>query len=288
MKQIRGKWAVVTGAASGIGRAIALKLADEGVNLFLVDKDNERLLETVYEAREQKVEVIPAICDLASATEISKCVEASLKSCPGGIDILVNCAGIAHYGPMKLMSADDWNRLLAVNLHAPIQFTRELLPTLLNRIEAHVVNVSSMFGFVGYQRWVAYSTSKFGLLGFSESLRAEFSREGLGVTALCPGCVDTPFYDSTPCGHQGRKTRRPPRFILTTPEVVASKAVRAIRRNRAFVLVTPLAYLLYYAKRFVPGAFHLGHNLDRYRTMKKKRVRLLQEASGVTGADSRQ
>ncbi|MEQ1840271.1 MAG: SDR family NAD(P)-dependent oxidoreductase [Verrucomicrobiales bacterium] len=279
MKQIRGKWALVTGAASGIGRAISLKLADEGVNLFLVDKDRERLLETVAESQTRKVEVIPAFCDLTNSSEISDCVGACLRACPGGIDILVNCAGIAHYGPMIQMSADEWNRLLAVNLHAPIQFTRELLPTLLNRMEAHVVNVSSMFGLVGYQRWVAYSTSKFGLLGFSESLRAEFSREGLGVTSLCPGCVDTPFYDCTPCGHKGRKTRKPPRFILTTPEVVATKTVRAIRRNKPFVLVTPLAYLLYYAKRFIPGAFYIAHNLDRRRTMKKKMAKLAQ--SGV-------
>lgn len=285
MRQIRGKWAVVTGAASGIGRAISLKLADEGANLFLVDRDRERLLETVAESQRRKVQAIPVICDLTSSAEISECVGTCLKSCHGGIDILVNCAGIAYYGPMIQMPADEWNRLLAVNLHAPIQFTREFLPTLLNRMESHVVNVSSMFGFVGYQRWVAYSTSKFGLLGFSEALRAEFSREGLGVTALCPGCVDTRFYESTTCGHKGRQTRKPPRFILTTPEAVARKTVRAIRRNKPLVIVTPLAHLLYYAKRFAPWAFYIGHNLDRHRTMKKKRASLLQRA-GAAKADT--
>lgn len=278
MKKIRGKWALVTGAASGIGRAISLRMADEGVNLFLVDKDRERLLETVAESLQRKVQVIPQFCDLTSSLEISDCVGTCLKSCPGGIDILVNCAGIAHYGPMIQMSAEEWNRVLAVNLHAPIQFTRELLPSLLNRMEAHVVNVSSMFGFVGYQRWVAYSTTKFGLLGFSESLRAEFSRQGLGVTALCPGCVDTRFYESTTCGHAGRQTRKPPRFILTSADAVATKTVRAIRRNRPLVLVTPLAYLLYYAKRLVPWAFYIGHNLDRHRTMKKKMADLSRVA----------
>ena len=272
MRQLRGKWAFVTGAASGIGRAIALELAKEGVNLFLVDIDKERLDETITEIsnRTDAVGSIALICDLSDANAISECVKSCLET-GHGLDILVNCAGIAHYGPMLSMSAEQWSRLLAVNLHAPIQLTRELLPTLLARTESHVLNVSSMFGIVGHRRWVAYCTSKFGLLGFTEALRAEFSREGLGLTALCPGCVDTRFFESTECGNLNRKTPVPPRWLLATPERVAQKAVRAIRWNRFLVLVTPLAYLLYYGKRIIPWGFYITHDLDRPRTMRKKR-----------------
>jgi len=273
MRVIRGKKALVTGAASGIGRAIALALARETADLYLLDIDRERLAETATAARRLGVTVFTAQCDVSRPSDITAANHAMLGRW-GELDILVNNVGVAYYGPTVNMTAQQWDRLLSINLHAPLQFTRELLPTLLARPEAHVLNVASMFGLVGLGRFVAYNTSKFALVGFSESLRAELGRVGLGVTALCPGFVRTDLFGSAPCGHKGRETPAPPRWISTTSERVAAKAINAIYRDRRLVLVTPAAHLLHYAKRFAPGLLDLLPRLGRRRAMKKKAAAL--------------
>jgi NAD(P)-dependent dehydrogenase (short-subunit alcohol dehydrogenase family) len=273
MRVIHGKKALVTGAASGIGRAIALALAREGADLYLLDVDHRGLAETAAEARRLGVTVLTARCDVSRPSDITAANREILGRW-GELDILVNNAGVIYYGPTVNMTARQWDWLLSINLHAPLQFTRELLPTLLSRPEAHVLNVASMAGLVGLGRFVAYNTSKFALVGFSESLRAELGRLGLGVTALCPGFVRTNLFGSAQCGHKDRETPTPPRWISTTPDRVAAKAINAIYCDRGLVLVTPAAYLLHYAKRFAPGVIDLLSRLDRSRAMKKKAAAL--------------
>src|SRR5262245_14818645 len=125
MKLIRGKTAVVTGAASGIGRAIALELAREGARLYLLDIDEVGAEATADEARRLGVQAMARQCDVSDPTQITACVKFVLAQW-SSVDILVNNAGLTYYGRTVNMTADNWNRLLAVNLHAPIQFTREL------------------------------------------------------------------------------------------------------------------------------------------------------------------
>src|SRR5262245_48444274 len=191
MKVLRGKKALVTGAASGIGRAIALALAREGVDLYLVDIDDRKIDAVAGEARRHGVEVRPVHCDLAQPKEITALVENVLRGW-GRLNILVNNAGVAHRGPTHQMSSDEWNRLLAVNLMAPIQLVREFLPILRSN-EAHILNVCSIFGLVSTRKSAAYQTSKFALVGLSAALRAEYGSPAFGVTALCPGFAHTPL-----------------------------------------------------------------------------------------------
>jgi NAD(P)-dependent dehydrogenase (short-subunit alcohol dehydrogenase family) len=186
MKNIRGKYALVTGAASGIGRAIAIALARHGAHLFVVDIDKQGLAETANVARSQNVQAVTCVADLSRLGEIEQVVDFLPGTFPA-LDILVNNAVIAFYGPTEQMTERQWERLLAVNLYAPIRFTRMLLPVLLDRSGAHILNVCSIAGLVAMPRLAAYQTSKFALVGFSESLRVEYGPRGLGVTALCPG-----------------------------------------------------------------------------------------------------
>ena len=273
MRVIRGKKALITGAASGIGRAIALGLAREGADVCLLDVDEEALRPVAVEARQSGVEAIEIRCDVTCAAEITTSIQ-SLLSEWGHVDILVNNAGVAYYGPTVNMTAEQWDWLMAINVHAPIQFTRELLPTMLSRPEGHIVNVASICGLVAGGRFVAYHVSKFALVGLSEALRAEFARAGLGVTALCPGPVWTNLYRAAACGHEHRTAPTPPRWLCVTPERVAAKAIKGIYRNKPLVLVTALAYLLYYLKRFVPGFLDALHHIGRRRKMKKKAAEL--------------
>jgi short-subunit dehydrogenase len=261
MREIRGKWALVTGAASGIGRAIALRLAQEGARLYLVDIDEAGLARVVSETRQSGVEVIGRRCDVSQPREVSAAVADVLSRC-GGVDILVNNAGITYYGRTERMSADHWDRLMQVNLLSHIQFTRELLPSLLARREAHVLNVCSILGLIGMPKVTAYCTSKFAMVGFSESLRNELGRQGLGVTALCPGFVTTNLFTNAPLEESAEEHKLPPRWVCTTPERVANAAVKAIYRNRRLVTLEPFARLMYAVKRFAPWlmdfTFHLG------------------------------
>jgi short-subunit dehydrogenase len=261
MRVIRDKKALVSGASSGIGRAIALRLADEGADLFLVDIDERGMAETAADARKFGGEVVTRRCDMSQPRDVSAAV-AEVLSRWNGVDILVNNAGITYYGKTERMAAEHWEKLMRINLLSHVQFTRELLPSLLERQEAHVLNVCSILGLVGMPKVAAYCTSKFGMVGFSESLRNEFGRQGLGVTALCPGFVRTNLFTNAPLDEQVNEHKIPPRAITTTPERVANAAVKAIYRNRRLVVMEPFARLMYFMKRFAPwlmdAIFHLG------------------------------
>jgi 3-oxoacyl-[acyl-carrier protein] reductase len=249
MQIIRGRKALVTGAASGIGRAMALALAREGVDLFLVDRDEAKLHATAREVQLMSGRVVTRVCDLTRPADISACVDAILSAW-GTLHILVNNAGTAYYGSTHDMSAAQWDRIMAVNLLAPIQFVRELLPVLRAEDEAHILNVCSVFGLVPLRKGAAYQASKFGLVGLSAALRAEYSRE-IGVTALCPGFVDTPLLETFSSGGSQRRHRIPD-WLRASPEHVAAVAVRAIRRNQGVVVVTLMARFLWLVARFFP------------------------------------
>jgi short-subunit dehydrogenase len=256
MRTLRGKRAVVTGAASGIGKAIAKELAKAGCHTYLLDIDEAGLQRTVAEISQMGVEVNSGVVDLADKAAVEGTLEQMLASWRE-IDILVNNAGVAYRGNSAEMSEHDWEHLLRINLAAPIQICQRLLPVLLRRPEGHVLNVSSMIGLCGFPKFSAYAASKFGLVGYSESLRMEHIRSQIGVSAVCPGFVLTPFIESVPTTAGAVRKRPPPRWLCTTPEVVARKSVRAIRRNRGVVAVTPLAHLAWRLKRFVPAVFEL-------------------------------
>jgi NAD(P)-dependent dehydrogenase (short-subunit alcohol dehydrogenase family) len=264
MKVIRGKKALITGAASGIGRSIALALADEGAALFLLDIDAEKLAAVVTEARSRGAEATGRPCDVGEPRQIDESIAAVIKAW-GDLDILINNAGIAYYGDTGKMTDAQWDRLLAVNLHAPVLFIRRLLPLLLARAEAHIVNVCSIFGLIPKRKMAAYQTTKYALVGLSQSLRYEYGPRGLGVTTLCPGLVDTDLLKTARAQHWLAPGFDPPAFMRISPDVIAARAVRAIRRNKGLVVLTAHARLLWILYRLSP------HMLDAWQHFKDRR-----------------
>jgi 3-oxoacyl-[acyl-carrier protein] reductase len=269
MKTVRGKIALITGAASGIGRAVARALAREGAVLHLLDVNEPGLADTVAEAKRLGVEAVGSCCDLSRPEQVSAAVHTVLGRW-GRLDLLVNNAGVAYYGPMERMTAEQWNWLLSINLLAPVQLIRELLPTLLSRPEAHIVNVCSIGGLVAGARLTAYHTSKFGLIGFSEALRAEYRARGLGVTALCPGLVRTNLFAAAVNGRGDKPIRTPPAWLFVSPETVAARLLRAIRRDQGLALVGGMAHALWLVKRLSPGLLSFVAGFRR----KKRSLRL--------------
>ena len=264
MKSIRNKKALVTGAAAGIGRSIALALAREGADLYLLDVDEAGLATAVAEAAEYGVTAIGVRCDLSQPADITRVLSEMLERWQH-IDILVNNAGVAYYGPTHAMTATQWDWVLGINLLAPIQITRELLPILLERPEAHILNVSSICGLVAGGRFAAYHTSKFGLIGFTEAIRAEYGRRGLGVSALCPGPVLTNLYKSCASAKSDKSVPQPPRWLCCSIEAVSTAAIQCIRRNKRLTLVGPLAHLLAWVKWLAPGMLDLINHASRKR-----------------------
>jgi short-subunit dehydrogenase len=240
---------------------MALELAREGVHLYLLDVDVAGLQATIDDCRRLGVVAVGRQCDLSQPTQISAAI-ADLTARWQYIDLLVNNAGVAYYGPTEKMSGPQWDWLMAVNLLAPLQITRELLPMLLARGEAHVLNVCSISGIVAGGRFSAYHTSKFGLVGFTEALRAEYNRRGIGVTNLCPGPVSSNLYNRAISGRK-QPVPNPPKWLSASPELVARRGVRGIKRNKRLVLVTPLARLLYWAKRISPAMLDGLNHISR-------------------------
>jgi short-subunit dehydrogenase len=253
MRVIRGRRAVVTGAASGIGRAIALALAAEGAHVFLLDRDAEPLTEVAQDIRASGVEAEVTACDLAVPAEITEAM-ARVRAVWSDLHIVVNCAGVMPFGAFHLMSDEAWRHTLAVNLLAPMQVVRELLETLQRVDEAHIVNVCSFVGLVPARKVPVYQTSKHGLVGFTLGLRYEYYGETFGVTALCPGFVRTPMLQhiTGPEAHNV-PVAGVPNILSTTAEAVAAKTIAAIRRNKGIVTITPFARVAWWLWRLSPG-----------------------------------
>jgi 3-oxoacyl-[acyl-carrier protein] reductase len=251
MRIIRGKKALITGAASGIGRAIALALAREGADVFIVDINEDNLADVARELGGYGVKVVTAVCDVSDPAQI-QALAANLRRRWNGLNILVNNAGITYYGNTHLMSSEQWTRIMAVNLLAPIRLVHELFPLLLAAGDAHVVNVCSMFGLATWRKAAAYQTSKFGLVGFSAALRAEYCSETFGVTALCPGFVRSSLLDAGETHREARELKVPA-WICASAERTAAKAINAIRKNQGVALVTPAAHFYWRLARFFPG-----------------------------------
>ena len=271
MRSFAGKHIVVTGAAFGIGRALASCLAEHGAMLHLVDINQEGLDQLASEISGSVAATWQ--CDLSSAADTDRWLD-QLQGFPEPIDGLINNAGVAYYGATESMTMEQWDWLMNINLHAPIRITQRLIPALMQRPDAHIVNMCSVAGLVAGGRFAAYHTSKFGLIGFTEAIRAEFGRRGIGVTAICPGPVQTDLYDSAESTRADQVVPKPPAWVCTTAEKVAIKTLAAMKKNKRQVLITPTAHGLFHMKKFIPGLIDFANQFSR---KKRRRIKELQQ-----------
>lgn len=240
----RGRVAVVTGAAGGIGAALADALSARGCHLSLVDLRPEGLQATAERARARGVSVGTTCCDLSDPASVAR-VLADVKATHGRAAILVNNAGVALGGRFEQVAADDFDWLMRINFHAVVNLTRAFLPLLRAEPSAQIVNISSIFGIVAPPGQSAYCAAKFAVRGFSESLRHELEAEGasVGMTLVHPGGVKTGIADAArlPQGADAAEVAArlalARRALVMPPEQAAARILQAIERREPRVLV---------------------------------------------------
>lgn len=190
MESLQGKNAIITGAGKGIGRALAIALAQEGVNIGLAARTTADLEEVAAALNHYGVKTAIATMDVADIDAVNTAV-ASLKSELGPIDILINNAGIGAFGSFMALEPEKWEQIIRVNLLGAYYVTRAVLPEMIERKTGDIINVSSTAGKNGAAVTSAYSASKFGLIGMSESLMQEVRKHNIRVSTLLPSTVAT-------------------------------------------------------------------------------------------------
>ena len=239
-----GGTAVVTGAASGIGEALAYALAARGSNLVLVDRDARRLSKVVAAVRAEhpSLDVRSDVVDLSDPSAARALGETLLADCPR-ITLLVNNAGIALGGRFDQVTLEEFDTVMRVNFQAPLVLTHTLLPALKASPGSHLVNMSSLFGLIGPAGQSAYAASKFALRGLTEVLRHELPGVGVGVTAVHPGGVRTRIASSAragsgvPMADAIRAQRSFQRLLTIDPAEAARVILDGVEHRRTRVLV---------------------------------------------------
>jgi len=269
VRSLAGRTAVITGAASGIGRAVARACAARGADLALCDLDEAGLADAERELGGPGRRVLARRVDVSRADEMEAFARAVHELVPAA-DLLVNNAGVALGAGFLDTTLEDWDWIVSINLRGVVHGCHFFVPPMVQRGRGHVVNVASAAGFVAGEALAAYCTTKFAVLGLSEALHEELARHGVGVTAVCPGFIDTPIArNARTRGPWARPEAR--RLAIESlakrgypPERVARQLLRAVQRGRVVAPIAPEAWLLWYLKRLSPALLRrLGALLAR-------------------------
>ncbi len=264
MLKLKGRTAVITGAAGGIGRAIAVSLARRGCNLALADIDNAALAHTAAGIRnnqaQDKIRVSRHHLDVSDRAAVAA-FPAQVTAEHGGVDVLVNNAGVALGGTFLEVAESDFDWLLGINFWGVVQMTRAFLPLLQKSEEARLVNISSLFGLIAPPGQTAYCASKFAVRGFSESLRHELAGTRIGVTVVHPGGVATSIARNArlPSGLSAEEVANRHKFadsVLTMPPEVAGEIiVRGVANRKPRILVGRDAKFAALVERLMPVTY---------------------------------
>jgi len=220
---LKDRVALVTGGGTGIGRAIATRLAEQGARVVIASRNLDMLTETARALSAGGHDVWPVRLDITRPDEIDQAV-AAVKRRGGRIDILVNNAGLSGMNPMDRPNDSLWDAVLAVNLTGMYRLTRRVLPEMPDHAGGRVINISSVLGKFGVPGYTAYCTAKHGVVGFTRALAAEVAPRGITVNAICPGWVDTQM------AHDG--VRQIAADLGVTPEAFKKQALEKVPLGR--------------------------------------------------------
>ena len=259
MKNFKDKVAVITGAGSGIGRALSHLLAKNGTHLALTDVNDIGLRETVEKCKDENVRVFSKRTNVADLKEVKDFVKAVVDEF-GQVDMVFNNAGIAlTQNKLEDISYPDFERIMNVNLWGVIYGSKEFLPYLLQRPEAVLVNISSVFGLAGIPEQIPYCTTKFAVRGFTESLRGELSDTNVEVYCVHPGGINTNIAEEALRDADNDVKRKEveqfKKFLAHSPESAAKTIVNHIKSKNKKILIGQEAYFIDIMTRLAPKTY---------------------------------
>lgn len=254
MKSLRGKGAVITGGARGIGRCIAVALAREGAHIALADIHAEQLESTAEEIRALGVRASTHVVNVADRAQLLRLRDEAIAA-HGEIHILVNNAGITRYGSVLESNEADIDAQMTINFMGTVYGTRAFLPHLLEQNDAHIINLSSMAAITGIPMQATYSASKAAIRAFSQALSAELSATHVNVTWLMPGAIRTELLDHVGDIDKGVTSKLSSllKSYAYKPEWLAAKLVKHIQRTHGELRITPECEVLYQVNRLSPS-----------------------------------
>ncbi|HIJ66012.1 MAG TPA: SDR family oxidoreductase [Candidatus Hydrogenedentes bacterium] len=264
MDIFKGKATIVTGGASGIGRALCEELGRRGAKVVLADVDIEGANEVVSAIRDHGGRAEAAEVDVTRSEEVQDLVDRIAVE-HGHLDYMFNNAGIGIAADARDLSLDQWRHVIAVNLLGVLYGTTAAYSVMTRQGFGHIVNMSSLGGLVGFPTAAPYSTAKHGVVGLSTSLRIEAAELGVKVSVACPGYVDTRFYDSATVLNADReKLFATMPFKLMPAERAARTVLRGVARNRAVIVFPFHARLIWRLHRLCPALLvSLGRKIVR-------------------------
>ena len=265
IKRFQDETAVVTGAASGIGRATAIALAQQGANLVLADIQKDRLDVVAEQIRLLGRPCWPRVVDVSVPGDIENLAR-FVESEAGGATILFNNAGVAMAGEVVDTSLDDFRWIMGINFWGPLVGIKAFLPAMIQRKHGHIVSTASFMGLCPTPGTAAYSATKAAVIALSEALRQEVRQHNIGVTAICPGVINTSIVESSRYheasgGASKESTVAFYRDRGWPPDRVAQAVIKAIRQNKGIVPVGPEAWAPWYIKRFSQSLYEWGTQL---------------------------
>ena len=259
MRDLNGRVALVTGAASGIGRETALLLARQGMKLVLCDRNSEGLAGIREEIDAISECLVAETVDVSDREAMSRFAD-SVHAVVPAVDVQVNNAGVGLAADALSMELEDWDWILSINLYGVIYGCHFFIPPMVARGQGgHVVNVSSMLGYFPSPDVIGYATAKFGVFGMSQCLRMDLAPHNIGVSVISPGIIKTGIIGATRI--RGREDAEKTRAQVDSqyiarnygPDRVARAILKAIERNKAIMPVSPEAWLAYYVTRLSPA-----------------------------------
>ncbi len=249
--EYRDRVALITGASSGMGRLLALRMAQKGADIALVARRRSELDEVAKEIRAlgRRALVLPG--DVAERAEVFAGASAVLDEF-GHVDILVNNAGYGHHRTFLEWDLDDMERMMRVNFFGTLYWTKALLPQMVEARSGWIVVMASVAGKLGVPEESAYAASKFAQVGLAEALSYEVEDLGVHVMTVCPGAINTPFFDEEALRRMPKVAKR----LMIEPEVVVDAVINGLAKSKREITVPRLIKSGYIVRTLAPGLMH--------------------------------
>ncbi len=250
------KRAFVTGAGSGLGRALCLALAARSWQVGVADIDPDRVADTAALVRQQGGQPLEIVCDVTRPADLDKAA-AAVRSAWNGVDLVINNAGVSAYGDMETIPIERWEWIIGINLMGVIHGCKAFIPILKAQGGGHIVNIASYLAFLAAPGSTCYNVTKAGILSLSETLKIELSGSGLGVSVVMPSFFKTNLMDQLYCNDEGKEKMIRTLFSRTEypAKKVAAQIIAAVEKNRFYVLPQWDARLLWRIKRWLPNLY---------------------------------